>query len=178
MARRIRRIVAALGALVVALAMTACAGRAGTAATVGPERITVSQVERTTDALTALYGQVPGLASYVLNVKMRAIAAEQVTAAQGVDLRAEAERELSIQDLPAGGAEEEAAVREFLVSIQEIELLEANLAATSIKTEFANIPVTVNPRYGLSGLEEMRLDQNRLPVLQNPSLSKPAGDIQ
>jgi hypothetical protein len=176
MARRISRIVAALGALALALAMTGCAGRPGTAATVGPERISVTKVQQTTDALTALYGQVPGLASYVLNVKMRATAAEQITAAQGVDLRAEAERELSIQDLPAGGAESD--VRDFLVSIQEIELLESNLAATSIKAEFAKIPVTVNPRYGLSGLEEMRLDANRLPVLANPSLSKPHGAVE
>lgn len=174
MARRTARIAAALVALVLAVSMTACAGRPGTAATVGPERISVTEVEETTNELTALYGPVPGLASFVLNVKMRARAAEQVAAADQLDLRAAAEQALSAQGAPAGG-DLSNVLREFALNATEVEVLETAMGAEELAASFADVPVTVNPRYGLTGLEAMQFDERQLPVVANPSLSKPHG---
>lgn len=171
MTRRITRITAALGTLVVAASMTACAGRPGTAATVGAERISVSEVQQVSDSLTQLYGPVPGISSYVLNVTMRASAAEQLAADQGLDLRGAAEQELSDQGAPpAGGVD--AVLREFAVDATEVEVLSSRIGDAAMEASFARVPVKVNPRYGLTGLEPVRFDENRLPVVANPSLSK------
>lgn len=174
MTRRTMRIAAALGSLVLAASMTACAGRGGTAATVGGERITVSEVEQTTEALAELQGSVPGLSSLVLNVKMRGTAAEQIAAAQGINLRERAEKSYVEQGGPATGQVPEE-VRDLLIDAVSAEVLENSMAPGALGASLARVPVTVNPRYGLTGLEPMRLDQNRLPVLVNRSLSKPHG---
>lgn len=177
MARRTTRIAAALGTLVLAASMTACAGRPGTAATVGSERIAVSEVNEVSDALSQLYGPVPGLPSYVLNVKMRASAAEQVAAGEGIDLGAAAEQALGAQDAPpAGGVS--AVLRDFAVDSTQVEVLASEIGAGAMEERFAEIPVTVNPRFGLTGLEPMRFNENQLPVVANPSLSKPHGAAQ
>lgn len=175
--RTTRRIAAALGTLVVAVSMTACAGRPGTAATVGPDQISVTEVQQTTDALTELYGPVPGMSSFVLNVKMRASAAEQVAAAEHLDLRAAAEQALSAQGAPAGG-DVPSVLREFALNATEVDVLQTSVGPESLAASFAKIPVTVNPRYGLTGLEAMRFDESQRPLVANPSLSKPDGATQ
>lgn len=174
MARRTTRIAAAVGTVFVAVSMTACAGRPGTAATVGTERITVTEVQETADALTDLYGPIPGMSSFVLNVKMRADAAEQVAATERVDLRAAAEKALSAQGAPASG-DVPSVLREFALNATEVEVLETAMGPERLTASFAEIPVTVNPRYGLTGLEAMRFDDNQRPLVANQSLSKPDG---
>lgn len=170
MRRLAMRFAAGIGALTLVGTMAACANRPGTAATVGADRITVTQVDEMIAALPEeLRTQsVVGHPSVVLNIEMRARAAQQVADDIGFeDLRVQAERSVDETPLP----EEfrgDAAVRELLVSQEEALVLREHMGVLEMEEAFAEIPVTVNPRYGMTGLEELH-------QLRNTSLSLPAG---
>lgn len=181
MTRLTTRIAAGIGALALVGTLSACAQSPSTAATVGGQRITVADVDRTVAALPAevkLQAPAEVHPSKVLSVKMRAAAAEQVAQARGIELRQLTEAELSdVEFIPAVEASPEA--RDFVFAMTEIELLQQRLGAPAVEAEFARIPVTVNPRYGLTGLENVGINGSRTaPLLRNTSLSKPAGGPQ
>lgn len=164
------RIAAAIGAMALAGSMTACATRPSTAATVGPERITVAEVDELIDGLPPeLRDQsVVGHPSVVLNIWMRSVAAQQVAEQRGIDdLSAQAYQsvaELAVPDEFRNDPE----VRQLLIAQEETNVLRERIGAQAMEESFARIPVTVNPRYGMTGLEELQ-------SLRNTSLSKRAG---
>lgn len=181
MTRLTTRIAAGLGAIALLGSLSACAGAPGTAATVGDQRITVAEVDQIVRDLPApIKQQAPGLAhpSYVLNVKMRAVAAEQLARERDVPLQALTEQALAESDLMPIVAENPAA-RELAFGEAEVQVLSQRLGAPVVAAGFAEIPVKVNPRYGMSGLEPVELlDDGAAPLIRNSSLSQPAGGPQ
>lgn len=181
MTRLTTRIAAGLGTIALLGSLSACAGAPGTAATVGDQRITVAEVDQIVRELPApIKQQVPGLAhpSYVLNVKMRAAAAEQIAREKGVPLQALTEQALAQADLMPMVAESPAA-RELAFGEAEVQVLAQRLGAPAVASGFAGMPVKVNPRYGVSGLEPVELlDNGAAPLIRNSSLSQPAGGPQ
>lgn len=170
MKRLVMRFAAGIGALSLAGTMTACVPRPNTAATVGTDRITIGQINEVIDNLPQeLRTQtVVGNPSVILNIEMRALAAQQVAAEVGVDdLRAQATQRLADLPVPAELLSDDT-VRDLLVAQEEIEALKEHMGTRAMEEAFADIPVTVNPRYGMTGLEELQ-------ALRNTSLSKPAG---
>lgn len=179
MTRLTTRIAAGIGALALTASMTACGGRASTAAVVGDQRITVAEVENLAGGLPEqLIQGSPAIAhpSFVLSTKMRSLAAEQVAAELGVpNLRAETEKMLA-RDQISPVIANDAEARELLVQVAEVDLLAQQIGPDNINRAFARVPVEVNPRFGVSGLEALPVNQGDvLPQLRNPSLSKPAG---
>lgn len=181
MTRLTKRIAAGLGALAFIGSLSACAGQPSEAAKVGDRTISVAEVDRTVAELPeAIKVQLPGMThpSYVLNLKMRSMAAEEVATARGFDLRSESQQQLAGVRLAPVIAENEAA-RGLALAETEIDLLRERIGPEAMNAEFARIPVTVNPRYGLTGLEPVPLAvADGTPVFHNPSLSKPAGGPQ
>lgn len=179
MTRHITRITAGLAAVALTASMTACAGRPSTAAVVGSQRITVAEIEEAAEGLPDQLKQAePAVAhpSFVLNAKMRSIAAQQVATGQGIaNLRAQTEQLLAGQNIsPIITSDPEA--RELLVQTNEVQVLAEQIGAERLTEGFAQIPVQVNPRYGITGLEQVGVAPGApFPQLRNPSLSKPAG---
>ncbi|MDO5500209.1 MAG: hypothetical protein Q4F67_11090 [Propionibacteriaceae bacterium] len=168
MTRLTMRIAAGIGAIALAGSMTACANTASTAATVGGERITVTELNQLMEGLPETLEAHP---SVVLNIKMRGLAAEQVAEERGLsDLRARAEEQLARGGVPAElMADPE--VRTLLMAEANTMALEQEIGTGEVNQAFGRIPVTTNPRYGLVGLDQVQ-------QLRNTSLSKPASAPQ
>ncbi|WP_432558942.1 hypothetical protein [Granulicoccus sp. GXG6511] len=169
MTRLTMRIVAGLGALALVGTMTACS-RPTTAATVGSERITVAEVQELTDGLPVQVRAQPGRGqeSQVLNLRMRALAARQVAEQRGIqDLQPLAETAVAQLQMP-DELRADPELRSLLISEAEAFVLREHIGTQQMEEAFARIPVTVNPRYGFTGLEHFE-------TVRNTSLSKRAG---
>lgn len=168
MTRLSMRIAAGIGALALAGSMSACADRPTTAATVGGERITVAEVD---EVMAGLPEQIEAHPSAVLNIQMRSLAARQVAQQRGItNLRALAEQQTAQLRVP----EElitDPEFRSLIIAQEEARALEQQLGTNAVNQAFERIPVTVNPRYGVTGLEELQ-------TLRNTSLSRRAGSPQ
>lgn len=179
MTRLTTRIAAGFGALLLGASMTACTGRASTAAVVGGQRITVQEIDEYAAGLPEeLRTSAPALThpSFVLSTRMRALAAQQIAAQNGIpNLRAETERMLAGEQIsPIIQNDPEA--RMLLVETNEVNVLAERLNPEAVNAAFARMPVEVNPRYGITGLEPVGVSQtDPVPQLRNPSLSRPAG---
>lgn len=170
MTRLTTKIVAGIAAIALVGSMSACAARPSTAATVGPERITVGEVDELIAGLPDELRDetIVGHPSVVLNIRMRAVAAQQVAEQRGInDLYALASQNVAQIDLP-DEFRTDPEVRTLLISQEETNALREQIGTREMEEAFARIPVTVNPRYGMTGLEELQ-------TLRNTSLSKPAG---
>lgn len=169
MTRFMTRVVAGIGALALAGTMTACS-RPSTAAVVGGERISVAEVTELTEGLPDALQAQPGapLESLVLNLRMRSVAAEQIAEEHGVtDLVAQAEAAVAQLDMPEELANDPE-FRTLLLSEAETLVLREHMGTQEVERALAAVPVTVNPRYGLTGLEPFD-------TVRNSSLSKRAG---
>lgn len=173
------RITAGLAAVALTASLTACAGRPSTAAVVGSQRIAVAEIEQAAEGLPDQLKQAePAVThpSFVLNATMRSIAAQQVAADHGItDLRAQTERVLAGQNISPIITDDPEA-QELLVQTNEVQVLAEQIGAERLNDGFAQIPVEVNPRYGITGLEQVGVAPGApFPQLRNPSLSKSAG---
>ncbi|MDO5681727.1 MAG: hypothetical protein Q4G46_02705 [Propionibacteriaceae bacterium] len=169
MTRFSTRIVAGVGALALIGTMSACS-RPSTAATVGTERITVAEVTEITDNLPAELRAQPGTPwqSWALSLRMRGLAAEQIAAKHGItNIRQQAEARVAAEELPAEVTQNEHLMSLFVAEAEE-KVLSQHIGTAETQAAFATVPVKVNPRYGLTGLEPFE-------TLRNPSLSKRAG---
>lgn len=169
MTRLRMRIIAGIGALALAGTMTACA-RPTTAATVGAERITVAEVNDLANGLPDQVRAQPGRGqeSQVLSLQMRAMAARQVAEERGVEnLRPLAETAVAEVQMP-DELRSDPELHALLISEAETFVLLEHIGTQEMETAFARIPVTVNPRYGFTGLESLE-------TIRNMSLSKRAG---
>lgn len=167
MRRLMTRIVAGVGALVVAGLMTACAPRPTTAALVGPQRIAVSEVTQLIDSLPENLRTQSALGhpSVVLSIRMRGLAAEQVAQQRGItNLEGLAEKSVAELPVPEELRHNEG-IETLLIAQEKTAVLADQIGAQEMESAFQRIPVTINPRFGLTGLGELE-------SLHNTSLSR------
>lgn len=170
MTRLTTKIVAGIGAIALVGSMAACTDRPSTAAIVGPERITVAEVDGFIEGLPDQLREetIVGHPSVVLNIRMRSVAAQQVAEQRGItNLYALASDNVAKMPLPEQFRDDQE-VRKLLIAQEETNALREQIGTQEMDRAFARIPVKVNPRYGMTGLEELQ-------SLRNSSLSKPAG---
>lgn len=159
----------AAAAVVAVLGLSGCANSPATAAVVGDRTITTSEVAETSRALSAVNPKVaePAL---VLSVKMRAAAAEQIAASRNINLDAETKALLPQLQIPPDLLASPAG-NQLVTDLVKVDALGQKLGQGELAAAMGFVPVTVNPRYGLQGLEDVANDQQ---AIGSGSLSQPA----
>ncbi|PFG68273.1 hypothetical protein B0O41_3107 [Propionibacteriaceae bacterium ES.041] len=159
----------AAAAVVVAMGLGGCANSPSTAATVGDRTITTSEVADTSRELTAINPKIaePAL---VLSVKMRAAAAEQIAQSRNINLDTETQALLPQLQIPPELMANPAG-NQLVRDLVKVDALGQKLGQGELAAAMGFIPVTVNPRYGLQGLEDVANDQQ---AIGSGSLSQPA----
>lgn len=159
----------AAAATVVTLGLGGCANSPSTAATVGGRTFTTSEVTRASQELAKINPRLaePGL---VLSVKMRGAAAEQIAASRGIDLTAETNKLLPQLQIPPQLLSQPAG-QSFVMDVVKADALAQKLGQAEMGSALAFIPVHVNPRYGVKGLEDVANSEGGL---GSGSLSRPA----
>lgn len=170
----------AAGALVVSLSACSAGQSPNTAAVVDGHRITTTQVSETTRAYNQIAGRMAAQQgqqaqalpeSVILNALMRGEGASAVArrAGQSVDNNADT---MLMSDPDYAPFVADPKTKALFQSLARADVLSKALGEEEFEAALAQVKTTVNPRYGLTGLEPIQRDPaTGQPVTKSGSLS-------